>query len=139
MADGFYCEQQGDIMVCGFTHSNDEAVDAWAAVLAAYLDSVIPDEHFRVLMDVSDKQVSFTPRARQRTVELFTHYRSRQGRYAFLFSSRTAPYYSRIFFASLGRLQGDCIKHGLVKFQERKYSWRRDSVLREYCPLTDPV
>jgi len=59
---------------------------------------------FRVLMDVSDKAVSFTPRVRQRTVELFTRYRTHHGFFAFLFSSRVAPYYSRIFFASLGRL-----------------------------------
>ena len=104
MSDGFYCEQQGAVMVYGFTHSDDAAVDAWAATLAAYLDSMPADTRFFILMDVSDKTVSFTPRARQRTVELFTRYRTRQGRFAFLFSSRVAPYYSRIFFASLGRL-----------------------------------
>ncbi len=104
MSDGFYCEQQGEVMVYGFTHSDDAAVDAWATALAAYLESTPVHSTFRVLMDVSDKTVSFTPRARQRTVELFTRYRTRHGRYAFLFSSRVAPYYSRIFFASLGRL-----------------------------------
>ena len=104
MSDGFYCEQQGEVMVYGFTHSDDAAVDAWAAALAAYLESRPADTAFLILMDVSDKSVSFTPRARQRTVELFTRYRTRQGRFAFLFSSRVAPYYSRIFFASLGRL-----------------------------------
>ena len=104
MSDGFYCEQQGAVMVYGFTHSDDAAVDAWASALAAYLDNLPADKSFSVLMDVSDKTVSFTPRARQRTVELFTRYRTRHGRFAFLFSSRVAPYYSRIFFASLGRL-----------------------------------
>ena len=104
MSDGFYCEQQGEVMVYGFTHSDDDAVDAWAIELDSYLNNLPFDKPFHVLMDVSDKDVSFTPRARQRTVELFTHYRTRQGRFAFLFSSRVAPYYSRIFFASLGRL-----------------------------------
>lgn len=104
MTEGFYCEQQGDIMVYGFTRSEDTDVDAWAAALIAHIEATPPDTPFRVLMDVSAKQVSFTARARQRSVEIFTRYRSRQGRYAFLFSSRTAPYYSRIFFASLGRL-----------------------------------
>ena len=104
MSDGFYCEQQGEVIVYSFTHSDDAAVDAWAIALAAYLDSTPADGLFYVLMDVSDKSVSFTPRARQRTVELFTRYRMRHGRFAFLFSSRVAPYYSRIFFASLGRL-----------------------------------
>src|SRR6185436_1220729 len=104
MSDGFYCEQQGEVMVYDFTHYDDAAVDAWASALDAYLESTSADRPFRVLMDVSDKDVSFTPRARQRTVELFTRYRTRQGRFAFLFSSRVAPYYSRIFFASFGRL-----------------------------------
>ena len=104
MSDGFYCEQEGEVMVYGFTHSDDAAVDAWAAALGTYLDNMPADIGFLILMDVSDKTVSFTPRARQRTVELFTRYRTRQGRFAFLFSSRVAPYYSRIFFASLGRL-----------------------------------
>ena len=104
MSDGFYCEQQGEVMIYGFTHSDDGAVDAWAVALDSYLANQGIDKPFRVLMDVSDKDVSFTPRARQRTVELFTRYRSCQGRFAFLFSSRVAPYYSRIFFASLGRL-----------------------------------
>ncbi len=104
MSDGFYCEQQGEVMIYGFTHSDDDAVDAWAVALSAYLDTLPTEKPFRVLMDVSDKSVSFTPRARQRTVELFTRYRTHHGRYAFLFSSRVAPYYSRIFFASLGRL-----------------------------------
>ncbi len=104
MSDGFYCEQQGEVMVYGFTHSDDDAVDAWASALDAYFSNQPLDKPFRVLMDVSDKSVSFTPRARQRTVELFTRYRTRHGRFAFLFSSRVAPYYSRIFFASLGRL-----------------------------------
>lgn len=104
MSDGFYCEQQDEVMVYGFTHSDDDAVDQWASALNSYLEHLPPEKPFRVLMDVSDKSVSFTPRARQRTVELFTRYRTRQGRFAFLFSSRVAPYYSRIFFASLGRL-----------------------------------
>src|SRR3954463_334574 len=104
MSDGFYCEQQGVVMLYGFTHSDDAAVDAWAVALDAYLGSLPAGSTFRVLMDVSDKAVSFTPRARQRTVELFTRYRGHRGRFAFLFSSRVAPYYSRIFFASLGRL-----------------------------------
>jgi len=104
MSDGFYCEQHDEVMIFGFTHSADAAVDAWADALSVYLDTFPPDQSFRIVMDVSDQAVSFTPRARQRTVELFTHYRTRQGRFAFLFSSRVAPYYSRIFFASLGRL-----------------------------------
>ena len=63
MSDGFYCEQKGEVMVYGFTHSDDAAVDAWAATLAAYLDTLPADKSFYILMDVSDKDVSFTPRA----------------------------------------------------------------------------
>ena len=105
MSEGFYCEQQGEVMVYGFTRSEDADVDAWAAALTAHIEAIPIDQPFRVLMDVSAKQVNFTARARQRSVEIFSRYRTRQGRYAFLFSSRTAPYYSRIFFASLGRLK----------------------------------
>ncbi len=104
MSEEFYCEQQGEVMIYGFTRSNDDDVDVWASALDAYLQNLPSSKAFSILMDVSDKSVSFTPRARQRTVELFTRFRAHRGRFAFLFSSRVAPYYSRIFFASLGRL-----------------------------------
>ena len=107
MVEGFLSGQLDKIFVCGFTESTDLAVDKWAHSLTTYIDSVSVDARFYVLMDVSAKNVSFTPRARQCTLELFDRYRNRQGRFAFLFSSRVAPYYSRIFFASLGRLSFD--------------------------------
>jgi hypothetical protein len=56
-------------------------------------------------MDVSAPQVNFSRYARQKSQEYFGLYRGRKGRLAFLFSSRTAPHYARIFFASLGKLQ----------------------------------
>ncbi len=124
MTEGFFYEALDDVMVYGFTRSEDADVDAWAEALIAHIESTPPDKLFRVVMDVSAKQVSFTARARQRTVEIFTRYRKRQGRFAFLFSSRTAPYYSRIFFASLGRLN-----FGLNYFNDRQKAvdWLRQS------------
>jgi hypothetical protein len=104
MSAGFYTEPIGAIEAHVFTASDDEAVDAWAAALIHLIDSTPVKTPFRVLMDVSAPQVSFTGYARQTTQRLFSQYRHRQGRIAFLFSSRTAPFYSRLFFASLGRL-----------------------------------
>jgi hypothetical protein len=104
MSDGFHSEHIDGIIVHTFIGSSDEAVEAWAAALDQVMASSPPDQPFRVLIDVSSKQVSFTRLARQHSLNLFTRHRQRTGRVAFLFSSRTAPYYSRIFFASLGRL-----------------------------------
>ncbi|MBL8165292.1 MAG: hypothetical protein JNJ61_25135 [Anaerolineae bacterium] len=101
MTEGFVVEQQGHITIHRFTESSDKAVNAWRAALISQFES---DQPFAVLLDVSAKQVSFTAYARQTTKALFSQYRMRQGRFACLFSSRTAPYYARIFFASLGRL-----------------------------------
>jgi SpoIIAA-like len=104
MSDGFHSEHIDGVTLHTFSDSSDEAVAAWAAALDQVMASSRPDHPFRVLIDVSSKQVSFTRLARQHSLNLFTRHRQRTGRAAFLFSSRTAPYYSRIFFASLGRL-----------------------------------
>jgi hypothetical protein len=101
MAAGFVVEQHDHIVIHRFSDSSDESVDAWRAALIEVFEGTEP---FTVLMDVSAKDVSFTAHARQTTKMLFAQYRTRQGRFACLFSSRTAPYYARIFFASLGRL-----------------------------------
>lgn len=107
MSIGFYIEQLGAVQAHVFTSSDDAAVDAWAVALAYLIDATPPDLQFRVLMDVSARQVNFTAYARQTTQRLFSHYRQRRGKIAFLFTSRTAPFYSRLFFASLGRLAFD--------------------------------
>jgi hypothetical protein len=104
MSEGFTCEQHGDITVFTFADSSEGAIDSWAAALAETINSTPPNRLFLILMDVSSRQVSFTGYARQRSKELFSRYRVRKGRLAFLFSSRTAPHYARLFFASLGQL-----------------------------------
>lgn len=104
MTDGFQSAIIDGVRVHTFSDSSDEAVEAWAAELDNVMNSSSADHPFCVLIDVSAQHVSFTRLARQHTASLFSRYRQRRGRIAFLFSSRTAPYYARIFFASLGRL-----------------------------------
>jgi hypothetical protein len=105
MADGFFAQQVEGIRVYTFTNSSEAAIDAWGEALSRLIDSTPDSVPFSILMDVSAPQVNFSRYARQKTLELFTRYRGRRGRYAFLFSSKTAPHFARIFFASLGKLQ----------------------------------
>jgi len=104
MADGLLTETIDGIVIYTFTDSSEAAIDAWGAALARLIDATPPDRPFRVLMDVASAQVTFSRHARHTSHALFSRYRARQGRLAFLFSSKTAPHYARIFFASLGRL-----------------------------------
>jgi len=104
MTEGLHIVQTDGIITYTFTDSSETAIDAWGAALAEHIDTLPPTQPFCILMDVSSNQVNFSRYARQKSVEMFTRFRKRKGRFAFLFSSRTAPYYSRIFFASLGRL-----------------------------------
>ena len=123
MSEGFFTEQVGNISLHIFTASTDAAVDAWGDALSQLIENTPPDGCFRVLLDVSAKQVSFTSHARQKTKELFTRYANRKGRLAFLFSSPTAPYYSRIFFASLGRLN---FERNFFSDREKALAWLRE-------------
>ena len=104
MPEAFYVQQDGLVTLHTFTNSLDATIDAWASELAHLIESTPTDQTFRVLMDVSSNQVSFTRYARQKSVQIFTTYRHRKGRFAFLFSSKPAPHFARIFFASLGKL-----------------------------------
>lgn len=103
MPDGFIAEQIDNTAIHTFMNSSDAAVDAWAVALIEAIEPTA--QPFRILMDVSAPQVSFTRHARQTSQRLFMQYRGRQGRIAFLFSSKTAPHFARLFFASLGKLQ----------------------------------
>jgi hypothetical protein len=105
MPDGFYAEQIDNITIHRFTNSAESAIDAWGVELARTIDDTPDDQLFRVLLDVSSPQVSFSRHARQTSQRLFTRYRGRHGRLAFLFSSKTAPHFARLFLASLGRLE----------------------------------
>lgn len=123
MTDGFHAEQIDGIAIYTFTTNADSAVDTWVETLAQWIESTQPDQPFRVLMDVSSNQVNFSRYARQKSLEIFGRYRKHQGRYAFLFSSRTAPFYSRIFFASLGRLE---FQLAYFNDREKALSWLRE-------------
>ncbi len=105
MVAGLHIEQLDEITIYRFTDSSEAAIDAWGEAFSQLIDTTPPDQLFRALMDVSSKDVDFSRYARQKSKELFTRCRNRKGRYAFLFSSPVAPYYSRIFFASLGTLK----------------------------------
>ena len=105
MVDGLLTETIDDIIIYTFTNSSESAISAWGTAVAQVIEDTPPDQPFRVLMDVSSPQVSFSRPARSTSQQIFTRYRSRKGRMAFLFSSKTAPHYARIFFASLGKLQ----------------------------------
>jgi hypothetical protein len=104
MPQAFYVEQDGPVTLHTFTDSSEAAIDAWALAVVSLMESALPHRPFLLLMDVSSPQVSFTRYARDKTLALFSHYGQREGRLAFLFTSKVAPYYARIFFASLGKL-----------------------------------
>lgn len=123
MTDSLCIEQHGEVTVYQFLDSEDGTVDAWSAAMIAQIDSTPVDVPFRVLMDVSASNVSFTRHARQTSVMLFTRYGHRRGRLAFLFSSRTAPHFGRIFFASLGRLT---FQREFFSSRARAMAWLRE-------------
>lgn len=100
----FESRSHGKIIIQKFKRSTDEAVDVWANELIQIIETTPQDEHFFVLIDVAGPNVGFTPHARKRSKEIFSKYRHRQGNIAFLFEWRTSPYFARLFFASLGKL-----------------------------------
>lgn len=104
MPHDYYSEAQGNIVTQKFLRSTDEAVDLWAKELAQLIEATPHNGCFFVLVDVAGPNVGFTARARERSKELFLKYRHRQGYIAFLFEWRTSPYFARLFFASLGKL-----------------------------------
>lgn len=124
MPEAFYVEQVGPITIHTLTNSAESTIDAWAVELAHLIESTPTDKTFRVLMDVSSNQVSFTRYARQKSVELFTSYKHRKGRIAFLFSSKPAPHFARIFFASLGKL---VFEREYFNNREQALDWLRKS------------
>ncbi|MEP7291661.1 MAG: hypothetical protein ABI835_07745 [Chloroflexota bacterium] len=122
MSDAFFTEQDGSITIHTITDSSELAVDAWAEAAARLIEATPPGEIFLMLMDVSAKQVSFTRYARQKSLTLFTDYKHRRGRLAMLFSSRISPYFARIFFASLGKLE---FEYEYFSSREQALEWLR--------------
>jgi hypothetical protein len=122
MCEAFYVQQDGLITIHTLTNSAEATIDLWAVELARLIESTPSDQAFRVLMDVSASQVNFTRHARQKSVEVFTTYRQRKGRLAFLFSSKPAPHFARIFFASLGKLS---FEREYFSKREQAMNWLR--------------
>jgi len=120
MGEAFTTEQHGAITIHTFIESSEAAIDAWAEAVARLIETTPQDEVFLLLMDVSAKQVDFSRYAREKSAELFTRYRGRRGRLAMLFSSRIAPYFARIFFASLGKLD---FEYGYFSNREQALAW----------------
>jgi hypothetical protein len=123
MSEEFYVECDGPITIQTFTTSSEAAIDTWFIAFQNTVDSTPPDQPFLILMDVSSKNVSFTRYARQKTLELFARYKQRRGRLAFLFSSKTAPYFARIFFASLEKLS---FEQAYFSNRAQAISWLRE-------------
>jgi hypothetical protein len=122
MTNGFCEELIDDISIHTFSDCDEASIDDWVQAFVRTIDETPVSEPFRVLMDVSAPQVNFSRYARQKSQEYFSLYRGRKGRLAFLFSSRTAPHYARIFFASLGKLQ---FKLQFFRDRERALDWLR--------------
>jgi hypothetical protein len=122
MPEAFFAEQHGQITIHTFTNSSEYAIDAWAAEFARLIEATSPDQMFLVLMDVSSNNVSFTRYARQKSAELFMRYAHHRGRLAFLFSSKPAPHFARIFFASLGKL---AFELAFFSDREKALNWLR--------------
>lgn len=120
MPDLLSIEQLGDITIYTFNNTSEAGIDAWEADAAILIESTPPGGGFRILMDVSAPQVSFSRYAREKSQALFLRVREHKGRYAFLFSSPIAPYYSRIFFASLGKLS---FEFGYFTDREKAIAW----------------
>jgi hypothetical protein len=118
--DSLSVEVQDDIMIYTFHNSSEQAVDTWVAELICHLEMTPPELPFRVLMDVSSPQVNFTLYARQQSLMIFSQFKQRQGRIAFLFSSKTAPYFAHIFFATIGKLT---FERGYFSDQTKAMTW----------------
>jgi hypothetical protein len=122
--DGFYIEEDGDVTIHTITDSSEEAIDIWYAELACLIEMTPPELPFRVLLDVSAKHVSFTQYARQKSLQIFSEFKHRQGRIAFLLSSKTAPHFARIFFASLGRVT---FERNFFSDRDKAITWLRET------------
>lgn len=122
MSQLFVSQIEDGITIQTFYASDDAAVELWAEDLIRTIEQA-PAAGFTVLMDVSSNKVSFTRHARHWSMEIFTRYKTRKGRIALLFSSRTSPYFARIFFASLGRLN---FSLSFFSSREKALEWLRD-------------
>lgn len=100
----FYTEIDDFIRIFKFVRSTDEAVLQWANALEQHIQDHATSEPFYALLDVTGDEVDFSAAARSNSKRIFNTYRKHSGYIAFLFEWRTSPYFARLFFASLGKL-----------------------------------
>ena len=111
------------IQVFKFHRSTDEAVYEWADALESYIQSIPEKEPFFILLDVTGDEVSFTATARNESKRIFSTYRQHVGFIAILFEWRTTPYFARLFFASLGKIN---FKLKYTHRREEAFAWLRE-------------
>jgi len=105
MALDFFIETDDFIQIFKFNRSTDEAVMAWAEALDVYMGSIPPKDPFYIVLDVTGDSVEFTATARSEAKRIFAKYQHHVGYLAMVFEWRTSPYFARLFFASIGKLQ----------------------------------
>lgn len=120
MTADFSTFRDGEIQVFQFNRSTDEAVAEWAIALEAYIQQTPKKRPFYILLDVSAPDVDFTAAARQHSKRIFSDYHAHKGYIAMLFAWRTSPYFGRLFFASLGKLN---FKLNYFHQREAAFSW----------------
>ncbi len=108
------------IQVFKFHRSTDEAILEWAEALDSYIQSIPEKDPFFILLDVTGDEVSFTATARNESKRIFSTHRHRVGYIAMLFEWRTSPYFARLFFASLGKIN---FKLKYTHRREEAYAW----------------
>ena len=123
MTQDFYTESDDFIQIFRFKRSTDEAVLAWAEALDQHIESIPLKEPFFILLDVTGEEVEFTATARQESKRIFSKHRDHRGYLAMLFEWRTSPYFGRLFFASLGKLN---FKMNYFSQADKAYQWLRD-------------
>jgi hypothetical protein len=102
MSEGFRRERDGDVVILTLTKDDEATVDLWAAAMQSVIESASDVDGFRILTDVSAREVGFTGYARQTSKQLFNQYKRQNGRLGFLFSSKTAPYYKALMWLKEG-------------------------------------
>lgn len=120
MSLDFYMETDDFIQIFKFHRSTDEAVMQWSHALDQAIDSLPPQDPFYILVDVTGDDVEFTALARQESKRVFGKHQAHRGYIAMLFEWRTSPYFARLFFSTLGKLN---FKLQYFSQPEKAYQW----------------
>lgn len=122
LTQDFYARTEDFIEVFKFVRSTDAAVVAWAETLDQYIENTPKSEPFYILLDVSGDEVTFSATARAHSKHIFSKHKKRQGYIAMLFEWRTSPYFARLFFSTIGKLD---FKLGYFHQSDAAYTWLR--------------